>query len=171
MPSPNSQRRELTVPALVSSKRNAAPVSARQRSASQAAPSTENAAVGGRGGGALLALFAAALDQRAEGVIAHECLGSYRWLVENEFYAYDASWFLFGALREFDICDVAALIAPRKLVVWTPHDHRREPVGMATFLPSFERATAAYRAYASPQALQYRQDILTSERLARELAV
>ena len=139
--------------------------------ASHPATAAKHIMLGGRGGGALLALFAAALDQRAEGVIAHECLGSYRWLVENEYYAYDASWFLFGALREFDICDVAALIAPRKLVVWTPHNHQREPIGMATLMSAFERATAAYRAYASPQALQYRQDILTSERLMRELAM
>ena len=42
---------------------------------------------------------------------------------------------------------------------------------MATLMSAFERATAAYRAYASPQALQYRQDTLTSERLMRELAM
>ena len=127
--------------------------------------------LGGRGGGALLALFAAALDQRAAGVIANECLASYRWLVENEYYAYDASWFLFGVLREFDICDVAALVAPRRLAVWTPHDHQREPVSMATLLAAYGRTTAAYRAYAAPQSLRYREDALTSERLVRELGL
>ena len=127
--------------------------------------------LGGSGGGALLALFAAALDQRVSGVIAHECLASYRWLVENEYYAYDASWFLFGVLQEFDICDVAALVAPRKLVVWTPHDHQREPVSMAALLAAYGRTTAAYRAFAAPQALHYREDALTSARLAQELGV
>lgn len=125
--------------------------------------------LGGRGGGALLALFAAALDQRVTGVIAHECLASYRWLVENEYYDYDASWFLFGVLREFDICDVAGLVAPRNLVVWTPHDHQRQPVNMAALLAAFGRTTAAYRAYAAPEALRYREDAMTSERLAHEL--
>lgn len=126
--------------------------------------------LGGSGGGALLALFAAAIDQRAAGVIAHQCLASYRWLVENEYYDYDASWFLFGVLPEFDICDAAALIAPRNLVVWTPHDHQREPVSMAALLAAFGRTTATYRAYATPQALRYREDALTSERLAQELS-
>jgi cephalosporin-C deacetylase-like acetyl esterase len=127
--------------------------------------------VGGSGGGALLALFAAALDQRAKAVVAHECLASYRWLAENEHYAYDASWFLFGVLREFDICDVASLVAPRPLAAWTPHDHQRQPVGMATLLAASERTTAAYRAYGAPHALRYRDEILTSEKLAREIGV
>ncbi len=125
--------------------------------------------LGGRGGGALLALFAAALDQRVTGVIAHECLASYRWLVENEYYDYDASWFLFGVLREFDICDVAGLVAPRNLVVWTPHNHQRQPVNLAALLAAFGRTTAAFRAYTAPDALRYREDALTSERLAQEL--
>lgn len=127
--------------------------------------------LGGSGGGALLALFAAALDQRVAGVIAHECLASYRWLVENEYYDYDASWFLFGVLPEFDICDVAGLVAPRNLVVWTPHDHQREPVSMAALLAAYGRTTAAYQAYVAPEALRYREDALTSERLARELGL
>ncbi len=130
---------------------------------------TKRIMVGGRGGGALLALFAAALDQRAAGVVAHECLGSYRWLVENEFYAYDASWFLFGALREFDICDAAALVAPRPLVAWTPHDHQRRPVAADTLEAACLRTIAAYRAFDADGALRYRDDALTSERLASEL--
>ena len=135
------------------------------------ATAAKHVVLGGRGAGALVALFTAALDQRVDGVVAHECLASYRWLVENEHYAYDTSWFLFGVLREFDICDVAALIAPRQLVLWTPHDHQREPVGMAAFLAACGRTTAAYRAYGAPQALRYRQDVLTSERLAQELGL
>lgn len=135
------------------------------------ATAAKSVMLGGCGGGALLALFAAALDQRAAGVIAHECLASYRWLVENEYYAYDASWFLFGVLQEFDICDVAALVAPRHLVIWTPHNHQREPISMATLLAACGRTTAAYRAYNAPQALRYREDALTSARLAHELGV
>lgn len=139
--------------------------------ASLPATTAKQVVIGGRGGGALIALFTAALDQRATMVVAHECLGSYRWLAENEFYNYDASWFLFGVLREFDICDAAGLVAPRELVLWTPHDHQREPVGMTAFLAAYGRTTAAYRAFGAPQALRCRQDILTSDRLARELGL
>lgn len=135
------------------------------------ATAAKHIVLGGRGGGALLALFAGALDQRAVGVIAHECLASYRHIVENEHYAYDASWFLFGALREFDICDVAALLAPRWLVLWTPHNHQREQVGMASLFAEFGRTTAAFRAFGAPQALRHRDDVLTSDRLARELGL
>ncbi len=130
---------------------------------------TKRIVVGGSGGGALLALFAAALDDRAGSVIAHECLASYRWLVENEYYNYDVSWFLFGVLREFDICDVAGLVAPRKLVLWSPQDHLREAVSMSRLLAACGRTTAAYRALAAADSLSYRDDALTSDRLAREL--
>ncbi len=125
--------------------------------------------LGGRGGGALLALFAGALDQRAAGVVAHECLASFRWLVENEYYAYDASWFLFDALREFDICDAAALVAPRPLVAWTPHDHQRRPAAAEAVEAACLRTTAAYHALGASDALRYRDDALTSERLAGAL--
>lgn len=139
--------------------------------ASLPATTAKRVVIGGSGGGALIALFSAALDQRATSVVAHECLASYRWLAENEFYDYDASWFLFGVLREFDICDVAGLVAPRELVLWSPHDHQRKPVDMAAFLAACGRTTATYRAFDSPQALRCRQDVLTSDRLARELGL
>ncbi|MBI3693356.1 MAG: acetylxylan esterase [Acidobacteria bacterium] len=67
--------------------------------------------------GGVISLFAAALDQRVRRAIAHRALIDFRALVENRYYAQPASLFIPGVLRRFDLPQVAAAAAPRRIVL------------------------------------------------------
>jgi pimeloyl-ACP methyl ester carboxylesterase len=73
----------------------------------------------GRGGGALLALHLAALDERVSTVVTLEMIESYRSLVEHERYSLPVSWTVPGVVRGldspngYDVDDLIQLIAPR----------------------------------------------------------
>jgi dienelactone hydrolase len=82
----------------------------------------------GRGMGALLALYAAALDERVETVVCDGGLISYRALAQCDRPAHGANVVVRDVLLHFDLPDVAALVAPRKLVLREPVDGARQPV-------------------------------------------
>lgn len=90
------------------------------------------AAIGERMGG-LLALYAAALDERIQAVAAATALVSCRSAIQTEIYAHRFSAFAPRLLRDFDLPDLAALIAPRPLLLVNPTDplHRRVPLEQA----------------------------------------
>ncbi len=71
----------------------------------------------GRGHGAVWALFAASIDRRAAEVV---CIGgpvSYRNILESGPHAHSGALFPRGILREMDLPEVAATIAPRPLAL------------------------------------------------------
>jgi cephalosporin-C deacetylase-like acetyl esterase len=92
----------------------------------------------GQGAGALWALYAAALDTRISSVTAHNGLLSYRTLTEVDRYRHSGSIFVPGVLRVFDLPQLAAALAPRRVTLLAPVDAMKEPV------PA-ESASAAYR--------------------------
>jgi cephalosporin-C deacetylase-like acetyl esterase len=72
----------------------------------------------GKGNGGVVALFAAALDPRLEKTICEDTLVSYLDLASKTFY--NQSLFdviVPGVLKDFDLPDVAAAIAPRRLQI------------------------------------------------------
>ena len=77
----------------------------------------------GEGYGALLALFAACIDDRIAGVTEHRGLKSYASLVFNREYAWPVNAILPEILKYFDLDDVRAAIAPRISIVSAPCDH------------------------------------------------
>ena len=76
----------------------------------------------GWGVGGLLALYAGAIDERIEQVTVIEALCSYKSLLDNPLYKYNFSAFIPDVIRRFDLCDVAALVAPRTLMLISPVD-------------------------------------------------
>ena len=68
----------------------------------------------GVGGGGLAALLGAALDDRARAILLQQVISDLRSVVESEEYSLRLSWFLFGMLREFDLPDLVASLAPRR---------------------------------------------------------
>jgi cephalosporin-C deacetylase-like acetyl esterase len=108
---------------------------------------TENAEVCvlGRKEGALLALHAAALDDRITTVIADEMLSSYRSLVMNKRYKYNHNLVLhLGVLKYYDIADVASVVAPKRLVLSNPVNHMKEIVETAEAQKSFSSTSRCY---------------------------
>ena len=47
---------------------------------------------------------------------------SYAAVVENEYYTHSPSGFVPGALRDFDLPELAAVLAPRRLLLVNPVD-------------------------------------------------
>ncbi|MGH9327067.1 MAG: prolyl oligopeptidase family serine peptidase [Terriglobia bacterium] len=92
----------------------------------------------GTGMGALWVLYASALDERVAAAVCHRGLISYRALTSADRYTHEASIFVRGALAGFDLCQVAAAAAPRRLLVLDPVDPMKAPAGS-------ERAKAAYQ--------------------------
>ncbi len=88
--------------------------------------------VAGKGAGAIWSLFAAALDPRIETLIAENCLVSYLSLTSVDRYKHGASVFVPDILKYFDLPQVAAAIAPRKVVMVSPVDPMKNPVDLAT---------------------------------------
>ncbi len=85
----------------------------------------------GHGLGGLIALYAAALDERIYSVAATRSLISYEAIVESELYTHRFTSFVPGVLGDFDLPEVAALVAPRPLLLLNPVDavHRVAPAG------------------------------------------
>ncbi|MGO8719150.1 MAG: acetylxylan esterase [Acidobacteriaceae bacterium] len=78
----------------------------------------ENITLLGKGNGGVVALFAAALDPRLKKTLCQNALASYLDLASTTYY--DESLFdliVPGVLKDFDLPDVAAAIAPRSLQV------------------------------------------------------
>lgn len=71
----------------------------------------------GEGLGGLWALAAAALDERVAGVVCVETLLSYTMLVRSKYHRVRGYFWVPGVLHDFDLPDLAALVAPRP-VLW-----------------------------------------------------
>ena len=86
----------------------------------------------GNGMGALWALFAAALDPRIEAVVCHGGLLSYHTLIDgNDRYLHGANVLIPRVLRHFDLPQVAAAAAVRRLSLLSPVDAMKLPVSLA----------------------------------------
>jgi cephalosporin-C deacetylase-like acetyl esterase len=71
----------------------------------------------GHGSAGLLVLHAAALDERIRSVASLGALVSYAAVVENEIYAHRPSMFPPAGLSKYDLPELAALVAPRPLLL------------------------------------------------------
>jgi cephalosporin-C deacetylase-like acetyl esterase len=84
----------------------------------------------GRGSSGLLALYAAALDERIAAAVLWQSPLSYRTLIQER-PDFPPSVFLFDVLRHFDLPDLMAAVAPRALLVAEPVDGRRQRLAQA----------------------------------------
>jgi len=85
----------------------------------------------GHGAGGLFALYAAALDSRIRSAACSRMLASYGSILESDLYAHRYSGFAPGALQAFDLPDVAAMVAPRPLLLLNTVDQRQERLDTA----------------------------------------
>lgn len=83
----------------------------------------------GCGGGGLVALHAAALDERIRAVATYETLASYRHVTRAGDYTVPASSFLPGVLLHYDVPSLVGALAPRPTAILSPMDAMGEAVG------------------------------------------
>ena len=85
----------------------------------------------GDGPHGLVALYAAALDERVRGVALRQCVTDYRSLATAERYTQPFGIYAFGILREFDLPDVARAVGPRPVLLLNPVNPEGEPAAAA----------------------------------------
>ncbi len=83
----------------------------------------------GDGAHGVIALYAAALDDRVRRVALRRTIADYRSLAVAERYTQPFGIYAYGILREFDLPDVARAAAPRPVLVLNPASPVGEPAG------------------------------------------
>jgi cephalosporin-C deacetylase-like acetyl esterase len=100
----------------------------------------------GKGAGALWALYAAALDSRIQDVTCERGLISYGALARTDRYMHGASVFVRDVLKYFDLPQVAAMVADRRLTLSSPVDAMKARVNMPVARDVYRETAAAYQA-------------------------
>ena len=105
----------------------------------------DNLRVIGRGAGALWVLYAAALDTRITDAVCERGLVTYRSLAQVDRYQHNAGIFIRDVLKHFDLPQVAAAVADRKLTLVAPVDPMKRAVPLRVAEAAYEVAMQAYR--------------------------
>jgi cephalosporin-C deacetylase-like acetyl esterase len=98
----------------------------------------------GHGMGALWALYAAALDDRIQSAVCDNGLLSYRALTSVDRYTQETSVFVRDVLKHFDLPQVAAAVASRRLQVLEPLGPMKTPVARAEADRAYEWTRQVY---------------------------
>jgi hypothetical protein len=85
----------------------------------------------GDGAHGVIALYAAALDERVRRVALRQSVTDYRSLAIAERYTQPFGIYAYGILREFDLPDVARIVGPRPVLLVNPVNPVGEPAGAA----------------------------------------
>jgi cephalosporin-C deacetylase-like acetyl esterase len=83
----------------------------------------------GDGPHGVIALYAAALDERVRGVALRQTVTDYRSLAVAERYTQPFGIYAYGLLREFDLPEVAAAVGPRPVLLLNAATPLGEPAG------------------------------------------
>jgi cephalosporin-C deacetylase-like acetyl esterase len=100
----------------------------------------------GKGAGALWVLYAAALDARIQDATCERGLISYAALARTDRYLHSASVFVRDVLKHFDLPQVAASVADRRLTLSSPVDAMKARVELTAARSVYKEAFAAYQA-------------------------
>jgi dienelactone hydrolase len=99
----------------------------------------------GHGSAGVIVLHAAALDDRIRSVATLGALVSYSAIVENEIYAHRSSLFPRAGLTKYDLPELAALIAPRPLLLLNSVDQVHRTVDADRVEQTYAPTSQAYR--------------------------
>ncbi len=99
-------------------------------------------------------LHAAAFDKSIEKIALLGSPVSYRSIVMNRFYEWSFSCAVSGALTAYDLPDLAACIAPRKLLMIEPKDQMKETASEDLFSREFEFPRLVYKEINAAQYLK-----------------
>jgi hypothetical protein len=85
----------------------------------------------GSGPHGVIALYAAALDERVRSVALQQTLTDYRSLAVAERYTQAFGIYAYGLLQEFDLPEVASAVGPRRVLLLDPLTPLGAPAGAA----------------------------------------
>jgi cephalosporin-C deacetylase-like acetyl esterase len=107
----------------------------------------------GTGSGGILALYAAALEPSVASVEAMDPVVSYMEIARARTHAGVIDIVVPGVLKDFDLPDVAALVAPRPLQIVSARDGNGAAVSVTAVQREYRPAAEAYRRARHPDAL------------------
>jgi len=99
----------------------------------------------GYGTGGLLAMHAAAIDNRITKVISKGALMTYKSLISEPVYNHGVEVFIPHVLKHYDLPDVAALIAPRPLKLLSLVDNQKEKVEIEIVAEEYNWTAKVYK--------------------------
>jgi len=108
----------------------------------------------GEGLGGVWALAGAAFDRRPVGVACVRTIPSYRLIVDSPYYASRDYFWVPRALATFDLPDLAALVAPRRVAWIDPVDAMLAPLPQDRCLALYDWPRGVYLRLGAPQALE-----------------
>ncbi len=111
----------------------------------------------GEGLGGVWALAAAAFDSRPAAVVCFKTVPSYRLIVGSQYYASRDYFWVPGALKSFDLPDLAALVAPRAQAWIDPVDAMLEPLAPNRFDARCDWPRGVYSRLEAPAQFQFRR--------------
>ena len=117
----------------------------------------------GTGAGALLAVHAAVLQPAIKNVIVIDGLLSYRLLIDDPLHRHHVSILLPDVLARYDIPDLYAGLADRRVLVVNPRDAQRALATQQAAQTEFEPAFEAFGKTGNPEAFSLRAGIASSE--------
>jgi len=88
--------------------------------------------------------MAAVLDERPRAVALDQMLSDFRAVVESETYSLDLTSFVFGMLRELDVPDLVASLAPRACWLVNTTDARGETLSQPAVEARYQLAREFY---------------------------
>lgn len=109
--------------------------------------------VHGRGRGALIALFAAAMDNSIDEVVCEDMLVSYEEIVLNEVYGHHPCNLVPGILAFCDLPQVAAMVCPRTILFLHLRDAKKEILPVEEAIRRYAFTREIYAASAQEKAL------------------
>lgn len=121
--------------------------------------------VAGSGGGALAGLLLAVLDDRPASIICDRMLANFRSVVEAEEYDVELPCFVPGILKDFDLPELAAALAPRRLSLLNAVGVGGEVLSKSDLRANFNGAIEAYSRAGASEKLEV--DILAEQPLSQ----
>lgn len=130
----------------------------------------ESIAVLGQRGGGLVALHAAALDERVGSVATYGTLASYRHVTRARVYAVPASSFLPGVLLQYDLPSLVGALAPRPTAILSPVDALGESIARKDAEHTFATAARMYKRFDAGKRLKIQPRATRTEAIAALVA-
>lgn len=110
----------------------------------------------GKGNGGLVALFTAALDPRVKNVVSEDALISYLDMARTQLYSQSLFPVIVpGVLKDFDLRDLAAAIAPRRLTIVDARSASEKLEPLSEVRIEYAPAINAYRAEHADKHLRF----------------